>query len=61
GNLIPKRKAIPFAVVNPVHCRLSPTRPFSERSPTYKRLPTLMIADEIFLLFDYSDGKHLIR
>ncbi|MDR1268206.1 MAG: hypothetical protein LBK82_01660 [Planctomycetaceae bacterium] len=25
GNLIPKRLAIPFAVVNPVHCRLSPT------------------------------------
>ncbi|MDR1270341.1 MAG: hypothetical protein LBK82_12535 [Planctomycetaceae bacterium] len=32
--MIPKRKAIPFAVVNQVHSRLSPTRPFSERSPT---------------------------
>ncbi|MDR1269595.1 MAG: hypothetical protein LBK82_08725 [Planctomycetaceae bacterium] len=40
GNLIPKRKAIPFTVVNPAHCRLSPTRPFSEKSPTYKRLLT---------------------
>ncbi|MDR1270372.1 MAG: hypothetical protein LBK82_12690 [Planctomycetaceae bacterium] len=23
-----------FAVINLIHCRLSPTRPFSERSPT---------------------------
>ncbi|MDR1140082.1 MAG: hypothetical protein LBL62_00215 [Planctomycetaceae bacterium] len=38
--LTPKRLAIQFAVVNLIHCRLSPTRPFSERSPTYKRLPT---------------------
>jgi hypothetical protein len=43
-----------FIVVNLIHCRLSPTRPFSERSPTlqkvahltkgrppYKRLSTL--------------------
>ncbi|MDR1141983.1 MAG: hypothetical protein LBL62_09845, partial [Planctomycetaceae bacterium] len=39
--LTPTRKATPFAVVNLVHCRLSPTQPFSERLPTYKRLPTL--------------------
>ncbi|MDR1268500.1 MAG: hypothetical protein LBK82_03140 [Planctomycetaceae bacterium] len=36
----PKRKATQFIVVNLIHCRLSPTRPFSERSPTYKRLLT---------------------
>ncbi|MDR1269861.1 MAG: hypothetical protein LBK82_10080, partial [Planctomycetaceae bacterium] len=28
----PKRKAIQFAVVNLILCRLTPTRPFSERS-----------------------------
>ncbi|MDR1270294.1 MAG: hypothetical protein LBK82_12295 [Planctomycetaceae bacterium] len=38
----PKRKATPFAVVNQVHSRLTPTRPFSERSSTYQRLPTLL-------------------
>ncbi|MDR1271257.1 MAG: hypothetical protein LBK82_17245 [Planctomycetaceae bacterium] len=32
--LTPKRKATLFAIVNLVHCRLSPTRPFSKRSPT---------------------------
>ncbi|MDR1271043.1 MAG: hypothetical protein LBK82_16130 [Planctomycetaceae bacterium] len=34
GNWIPKPLATPFAVVNLIHSRLSPTRPFSERSPT---------------------------
>ncbi|MDR1270125.1 MAG: hypothetical protein LBK82_11430 [Planctomycetaceae bacterium] len=38
--MIPKRKAIQFAIVNLVHCRLLPTQPFSERLPTYKRLLT---------------------
>ncbi|MDR1268933.1 MAG: hypothetical protein LBK82_05360 [Planctomycetaceae bacterium] len=38
--LTPTRKATPFAIVNLVHSRLLPTQPFSERSPTYKRLPT---------------------
>ncbi|MDR1268089.1 MAG: hypothetical protein LBK82_01060 [Planctomycetaceae bacterium] len=32
--LTPKRKATQFAIVNPVHCRLSPTQPFSKRLPT---------------------------
>ncbi|MDR1269895.1 MAG: hypothetical protein LBK82_10250 [Planctomycetaceae bacterium] len=32
--MTPKRKATPFANVNPVHSRLSPTQPFSERLPT---------------------------
>ncbi|MDR1269007.1 MAG: hypothetical protein LBK82_05740 [Planctomycetaceae bacterium] len=36
-----RRLSLHFAVINLVHSRLSPTRPFSERSPTYKRLPTL--------------------
>jgi hypothetical protein len=31
----PKRKATQFAIVNRVHSRLMPTRPFSKRSPTY--------------------------
>ncbi|MDR1270330.1 MAG: hypothetical protein LBK82_12480 [Planctomycetaceae bacterium] len=35
--LTPKRKATPFIVVNLIPCRLSPTRPFSERSPTHFR------------------------
>ncbi|MDR1142431.1 MAG: hypothetical protein LBL62_12115 [Planctomycetaceae bacterium] len=32
--LTSKRKAIPFTVVNLIHCRLSPSPPFSERLPT---------------------------
>ncbi|MDR1268503.1 MAG: hypothetical protein LBK82_03155 [Planctomycetaceae bacterium] len=34
GNRIPKRKATQIAFVNLVHSRLTPTRPFSKRSPT---------------------------
>ncbi|MDR1141618.1 MAG: hypothetical protein LBL62_07995 [Planctomycetaceae bacterium] len=34
GNLTPKRKATPFAVVHLIHSRLTPTQPFSERLPT---------------------------
>jgi hypothetical protein len=34
SSLTPKRKATQFAIVNLVHCRLTPTRPFSEKSPT---------------------------
>ncbi|MDR1268886.1 MAG: hypothetical protein LBK82_05125 [Planctomycetaceae bacterium] len=34
--MTPKRKATPFAVVNLINCRLTPTRPFSKRLPTYK-------------------------
>ncbi|MDR1268719.1 MAG: hypothetical protein LBK82_04275 [Planctomycetaceae bacterium] len=33
--LTSKRKATPFAVAHLVHSRLTPTRPFSERSPTF--------------------------
>ncbi|MDR1268331.1 MAG: hypothetical protein LBK82_02290 [Planctomycetaceae bacterium] len=36
-----------FAVVNLVHSRLTPTQPFSERLPTYKKVAHLMIAYEI--------------
>ncbi|MDR1270966.1 MAG: hypothetical protein LBK82_15735 [Planctomycetaceae bacterium] len=32
--MTPKRKAISFTVVNLIHGRLTPTRPFSKRSPT---------------------------
>ncbi|MDR1268083.1 MAG: hypothetical protein LBK82_01030 [Planctomycetaceae bacterium] len=30
----PKRRATQFIVVNLIHCRLSPTQPFSKRLPT---------------------------
>ncbi|MDR1270424.1 MAG: hypothetical protein LBK82_12955 [Planctomycetaceae bacterium] len=36
--MIPKRKAIQIAIVNPVHCRLMPTRCFSKTLPTFSRL-----------------------
>ncbi|MDR1268074.1 MAG: hypothetical protein LBK82_00985 [Planctomycetaceae bacterium] len=39
-----KRKATQIAVVNLIHCRLSPTRPFSERLPTFE-LPTFDLPD----------------
>ncbi|MDR1269275.1 MAG: hypothetical protein LBK82_07100 [Planctomycetaceae bacterium] len=33
-----------FAVVNLIHSRLSPTRPFSERSPTFgEMLPPVVL------------------
>ncbi|MDR1269329.1 MAG: hypothetical protein LBK82_07370 [Planctomycetaceae bacterium] len=32
--MTPKRKATPFAIVNPVHSRLTPTRCFGKTSPT---------------------------
>ncbi|MDR1268251.1 MAG: hypothetical protein LBK82_01890 [Planctomycetaceae bacterium] len=38
--MTPTRKATPFTVVKLIHCRLTPTRPFSKRSPTYPKLPT---------------------
>ncbi|MDR1269725.1 MAG: hypothetical protein LBK82_09380 [Planctomycetaceae bacterium] len=45
-----KRKAIQIAVVNPVHSRLTPTRCFSETSPTYlQKVAHLMFA---YLYFD---------
>ncbi|MDR1268078.1 MAG: hypothetical protein LBK82_01005 [Planctomycetaceae bacterium] len=33
--MTPKRKATQFIVINLIHCRLTPTQPFSERLPTY--------------------------
>ncbi|MDR1270527.1 MAG: hypothetical protein LBK82_13475 [Planctomycetaceae bacterium] len=45
--LTPKWKAIPFAVVNQVHCRLTPTQLFSnsKKSPASgKRIAHFMIA-----------------
>ncbi|MDR1268482.1 MAG: hypothetical protein LBK82_03050 [Planctomycetaceae bacterium] len=32
--MTPKRKVTQIAVVNLIHSRLTPTRPFSKRSPT---------------------------
>ncbi|MDR1268526.1 MAG: hypothetical protein LBK82_03275 [Planctomycetaceae bacterium] len=43
----------PITIVNLIHCRLTPTRPFSKRSPTHD-LPTF---NENY----YSVRKHLIR
>ncbi|MDR1269107.1 MAG: hypothetical protein LBK82_06255 [Planctomycetaceae bacterium] len=53
--MTPKLKATPFAVVNLIHCRLTPTRPISKRSPT------LCLPMKFYPLFYYSGEKHLIR
>ncbi|MDR1269822.1 MAG: hypothetical protein LBK82_09885 [Planctomycetaceae bacterium] len=41
--MTPKRMATPFGIVNLVHSRLTPTRPFSKRSPTYLMITNLTI------------------
>ncbi|MDR1269150.1 MAG: hypothetical protein LBK82_06470 [Planctomycetaceae bacterium] len=50
--MTPTRKAIPFAVVNLIHCRRVRRRDLSAKD----RPP-----DEYYLLFDDFGGKHLIQ
>ncbi|MDR1268013.1 MAG: hypothetical protein LBK82_00675 [Planctomycetaceae bacterium] len=53
--MIPKRKAISFAVVNLVHCRLTPTQPFSEKGC----LPRDCLLLTKFLLNNYNFFRFL--
>ncbi|MDR1270077.1 MAG: hypothetical protein LBK82_11190 [Planctomycetaceae bacterium] len=54
--MTPKRLAIQFAVVNLIHCRLTPTQPFSERLPTYKKVAYLVV---VHLNFQYKIGERV--
>ncbi|MDR1268136.1 MAG: hypothetical protein LBK82_01295 [Planctomycetaceae bacterium] len=57
--MTPKRKAIQFAIVNLIHCRLSPTQPFSERLPTFE-LPILWLSTLRLPIFNENSTEILL-